>query len=171
MINYCVILAAINLIKYDWFSGIQWIIDVENYLVGLFTDNISFGCLMLGAPNLGNIAINSYKSTLVFSVFTPIILLVWCLFVLAFRACCKRTWDKLLDEFIGLTVITIWLLYPDVARVIFSSFSCVKNKDSSTRLFTDLEIMCWEGEHWNTIKYVSIPCIFIWIIGIPAFFF
>jgi hypothetical protein len=34
----------------------------------------------------------------------------------------------------------------------------------------ELDIRCWESKHLDYVKYVGVPAMIIWVIGIPAVF-
>ncbi len=52
----------------------------------------------------------------------------------------------------------------------FDSFNC-KNIDGETRIYKDLETMCWSNLHSFWSYVVALPSIFVWGLGIPAFAF
>ena len=66
-------------------------------------------------------------------------------------------------------VMLLWITYPDICHIIFTSLSCAK-KEGANRLVKNLDTICWEAEHLKFIALISIPGIFIWVIGVPLFF-
>lgn len=74
------------------------------------------------------------------------------------------------DRFINLLITTMWVIYPDLVKQLSNAMTCITLKDGSTRLFKDLDIVCWETEHDKTVKYIGIPVIIFYVVGIPLFF-
>lgn len=50
----------------------------------------------------------------------------------------------------------------------FQNFRC-KDIEGQSRLYKDLEILCWESTHSTFSFALALPSIFIWGIGIPLF--
>ena len=57
---------------------------------------------------------------------------------------------------VGMIIMTLWLIYPDICHVIFSSLSCINPAghtkepteiESVSRLYRDLATECWVGDH------------------------
>ena len=78
---------------------------------------------------------------------------------------------------VGMIIMTLWLIYPDICHVIFSSLSCINPAAGSkeptpieavSRLYRDLATECWEGDHLYYIIYITIPGLIFWVIGLPA---
>ena len=74
------------------------------------------------------------------------------------------------DKMVGITVVTFWLLHPDIAHAVFASLSCIE-RGGESRLFRDLDVACWQGQHQALVALVTVPSICFWIIGVPAYFF
>jgi len=83
----------------------------------------------------------------------------------------KHGWESFCNHFISTSLIILWLLYPEICHWIGTAFSCVTIEDGSVRMFSDLEIICWQGDHMSSIKFLCIPFMILWIIGIPALFY
>lgn len=71
---------------------------------------------------------------------------------------------------IGIAVVTFWLFHPDISHIVFASLSCT-DRAGESRLFNDLDIVCWTGQHNLFIWLISVPSILFWIIGLPAYFY
>lgn len=67
-------------------------------------------------------------------------------------------------------IMLLWLIYPDICHVIFSSLSCIE-KEGVQRLYRDLETICWKTEHLRFIMFITVPGLIFWVIGLPAFLF
>ena len=193
MINHCVILNAIGVIKYDWTPMVQSTLWWQTKVAHFVAKNISFGCLLMGPSRSHDPAFRTFFKELVFAVFVPILVIIWLrLLVLAWpqgsakdrenrnlteegakvRACCGRFTVSQTREstFVCAAIVTVWHFQPSVASYVFASFSCIE-KSGQQRLYQDLEIICWEGQHLWAIALVSIPAIIFWIIGPIVFFF
>ena len=80
------------------------------------------------------------------------------------------TVEGMKDKMVGITVVTFWLLHPDIAHVVFASLSCI-DRAGESRLLRDLDVACWQGQHRLLVGLVSIPSILFWVIGLPSYFF
>ena len=74
------------------------------------------------------------------------------------------------NKMIGVAVVTFWLFHPDVAHIVFASLSC-SDRGGESRLFNDLDIVCWQGQHASFVSFVSIPAVVLWIFGLPLYFY
>jgi len=81
---------------------------------------------------------------------------------------------------VGMIVMTLWLIYPDLCHVIFSSMSCINPSDgkknatpfeNTSRMYRDLDVICWSGHHLYYFVYVTVPGIILWVIGLPMVFY
>lgn len=85
---------------------------------------------------------------MIFTVLFPFLLLIWVIIVVVVQGVIYPKGPQILkDKIMSVTVITFWILQPDVARELFKAFTCVKNNGFSdeepSRLYHDLEIICW----------------------------
>ena len=72
------------------------------------------------------------------------------------------TWDK----FIATMVSVIYLLYPTVTRGTFTIVAC-QRVGSRMYLQMDLDIQCWEETHIFWVLHLFLPCVFLYVIGLP----
>jgi len=169
MVNHCVILNAIDAIKYDWSQSIRALLKWQSDFAFMAANNISFSCLIVGAGRSHSTEFQTFFKELVFAVCWPVVVLLWFAFLIFVSSCCRRArFDH--TKFTCAAVVTVWLFQPDVAQAIFASVSCIE-RDGKYWLFNDLDIRCWEGEHRNFVYYVSLPAFIIWIIAPPVIFF
>ena len=181
MVNHCVILNAVDSIKYDWTPMVKYTLYWQTRVARMVAKNISFSCLLIGVgtQDKGSIAneimkdfgFQTFFKELLFAVLLPILLIVWLGFLINVYGRLKGLGVKeRQDQLICSIVITVWMFQPDIASYIFASFSCVE-RGGKQRLFQDLEIICWEGQHLNFIYFVSIPFFVLWIILPPCVFY
>lgn len=52
----------------------------------------------------------------------------------------------------------------------FGAFNCY-NVDSESRVYGDLEIVCYQGAHKFWALCVALPSLIVWGLGIPFFAF
>jgi hypothetical protein len=64
-------------------------------------------------------------------------------------------------------------MYPNLCSVITEMFICIDPRygTKERRLFIDVDVVCFEGEHLNLVLKYCIPGFFIWILGIPYFIY
>ena len=71
---------------------------------------------------------------------------------------------------ISTLVILLFLIHPNLVQIMFSDFQCTPI-DDKTRVWLDLEIICWSGVHKFVSYFIALPSIIAWGIGIPFFAF
>ena len=65
------------------------------------------------------------------------------------------------------TIAIIWFLfYPTIVSYLAASINCTTIEGTS-RLYDDLEELCYQGRHAEIIFSVSIPGLILWAFGIP----
>ena len=171
MVNHCVILNAVDSIKYDWTPMVKYTLYWQTRVARMVAKNLSFSCLLLGAGKSHDPAFQTFFKELLLAVLFPLVLIVWLSFLINILGSMKGLGAKeKQDQLICSIVIVIWMFQPDIASYIFASFSCVE-RGGKQRLFQDLEIICWEGQHLNFIYFVSIPALLLWIILPPCIFY
>ena len=70
------------------------------------------------------------------------------------------------DASMATSVLLVYLLYPSIVRLSFSSLECIKIC-SKTLLQQDHQEICWQGRHLKIATLVSIPCILLFAVLIP----
>ena len=170
MINHCVILGAINDIKMNWWNIIDHYVAVEQFVTD-FTWRMSLSDCLFQQDEQNPITRSDllYQSMLFNALYPFIILLIYSVPVMITKMRSGTT-SLLRDRFISLLITTLWFIYPDLIQLLFNSFTCITLKDGSSRLFRDLEVVCWQNEHQWTVKYIGIPFILFYVVGIPLFF-
>jgi uncharacterized membrane protein len=86
---------------------------------------------------------------LMFKVFAPFVVIILMMIILVMKRKFKVDKDELLNEFICIAIICLYLFYTEICMTIFSIFSCMENaeKPSESRLYIDLDVVCYEGYH------------------------
>ena len=149
MVNHCVILNAVDAIKYDWTPMVRSTLWWQTQVAHFVAKNISFGCLLMGPSRSHDPAFRTFFKELVFAVFVPILVIIWLRFlILAWprgsakgreyrkqtedgseaQACCGRfsiSQDRESTS-VCAAVVAIWLFQPSVASYVFASFSCIE---------------------------------------------
>ena len=109
-----------------------------------------------------------YYMKLIFFAFLPAILgfgatLYWLL-----HSAIKRNFSELKNSLISTIVIVLFLVHPNIAKAMFSSFNCTQI-DSELRLMPDISQICFQGKHALYLYSVSAPSVILWAFGIPLF--
>ena len=75
-----------------------------------------------------------------------------------------------IGRIISTIIVVLFLVHPTITTISFNAFNC-QNIDGKSRLFDDLEILCYKGNH-NILSFgVAMPSIIIWGLGIPTIAF
>lgn len=72
-----------------------------------------------------------------------------------------------IGRIISTIIVVLFLVHPTITTISFSAFNC-QNIDGTERLFDDLEIICYKGQHSLFALGVALPSIIIWGLGIPT---
>ncbi|TNV74916.1 hypothetical protein FGO68_gene4333 [Halteria grandinella] len=72
------------------------------------------------------------------------------------------------NNFVSTLIVILFLLHPTITREMFVLFNC-KEIDGISRLYVDLEILCYQSEHLFILKWVAAPSLIFYSIGIPTF--
>ena len=82
---------------------------------------------------------------------------------------CKRINPKeRSDKSTATAIIVLFLFYPTIVSIIAKSVNCVQIEGES-RLFDDLQEICFEGTHLLIVITVTLPGLIGWAIGIPIY--
>ena len=74
------------------------------------------------------------------------------------------------DKATATSIIVLFLFYPTIVQILAKSINC-KDIEGTSRLFDDLEEVCYEGTHLLILCSVSIPGLIAWAVGIPVYAF
>ena len=175
LINHAMILSLINDIGFAWDEKVKVVMEIENYsYLWFFSNLIQFKCVLMG--DQGNSTVEqtpNFFQHLVFTAFYPFILLL-VFTILSYIFSISKGMAYIKNSIASFNLINLWLLYPDVTRQIFNTLSCADIVDGDkvdSRLFFDTEVKCWEGQHLNMIRFICIPGLFFWVIGLPGIFY
>ena len=68
--------------------------------------------------------------------------------------------------------IFVFVCIPPITTLTFEIFNCQDIFNNGQKyLIVDLDIQCWVGDHNLYAKLFGIPCLIIWVIGVPFFTF
>jgi len=130
-----------------------------------------FNCLLNGTTDLLTPRADDFNNMLLFTVLSPIVFIIWFSIIIYFARCIRGASHTITKLWWNMVIVTFWLTHPDICHYVFASFACINVDDSGkSRLFYDLEVVCWEGNHQWMINVLCIPSIIVFIIGMPAFF-
>lgn len=110
MVNHCVILNAVDSIKYDWTPMVKYTLYWQTRVARMVAKNISFSCLLIGAGKMHDFGFQTFFKELLFAVLLPILLIVWLGFLINVFGSMKGLGAKeKQDQLICSIVITIWM--------------------------------------------------------------
>ncbi|TNV88113.1 hypothetical protein FGO68_gene1765 [Halteria grandinella] len=85
----------------------------------------------------------------------------------------KRQEKEIVDEdkeiygkIITTVIVILFLLHPTLTREMFNMFNC-KNIEGVSRLYNDMDVICYEGMHQTVAFEIALPAIIVFSIGIP----
>lgn len=65
-------------------------------------------------------------------------------------------------------IVLLFLVHPTITTIMFNAFNCT-NIDGTSRLYEDLEVICYERSHKIIAFGVALPALFLWGLGIPSY--
>lgn len=92
---------------------------------------------------------------------TVVSYLVWTIIQLI-----QKNKEILKTKAISTIVILLFFVHPNLVSFLFNFFNCIEI-DGESRVKNDLEILCYEGDHFFWAVILAIPSLLIWGIGIP----
>ena len=82
---------------------------------------------------------------------------------------CKRVHpQERNDKSTATAIIVLFLFYPTIVSILAKSLNCMVI-EGETRLFDDLEEVCYTGTHLLMVLTVSMPGLIGWAAGIPIY--
>lgn len=82
---------------------------------------------------------------------------------------CKRVHpQERNDKSTATAIIVLFLFYPTIVSILAKSLNCMVI-EGETRLFDDLEEVCYTGTHLLVVLTVSMPGLIAWAAGIPIY--
>ena len=102
--------------------------------------------------------------------FAPLICVALTMIFWAIHSTIKKEWRKFRSRTISTVIVIFFLIHPSVSRMMFKPFNCLKIENDS-RMMADLGEICYEGKHLSVGVAISLPGLFIWVLGIPVFAF
>ena len=106
-----------------------------------------------------------YSKLIFYSAFPVLITLLSLIFWLIFKIFARLSYYPF-GRAISVMVIIMFLVYPTIVSLAFSTLRCV-DVDGDLRLLDDLEIQCWSSSHTVLSLYVAIPSLVVWGLGMP----
>jgi hypothetical protein len=75
-----------------------------------------------------------------------------------------------IGRIISTIIVVLFLIHPTITTISFNAFNC-QDIDGTSRLYDDLEILCYKGNHKMMAFGVALPSILVWGLGIPTLAF
>ncbi|CDW71166.1 UNKNOWN [Stylonychia lemnae] len=64
-------------------------------------------------------------------------------------------------KIVSSVIIILFFIHPTITTQMFNAFNC-QDIDGTLRLFEDLEVICYQGNHFYIALFVALPSIIIW---------
>eukprot|EP00347_Sterkiella_histriomuscorum_P005934 403354704 len=98
----------------------------------------------------------------------PLILIMGCFIGWSLYKVFLRVQIDVLSRTISSVVISLFLAHPSIVQYMFNDFKC-KDIEGEQRVYSDLEVTCWDVQHYIYSYFVALPSIIVWGLGIPFF--
>ena len=152
---------------------LQWPSSVDAMLSIMSVISSAGSTLLVPDCELTHIATSDafFMKQIAFTFLVPMIIVI-CIMVWSIIhvscSCCKRVkWRDTKTNCILSVVLMLFLSYPMLTRMCLSMFKC-PTVGGQRYLMADLEEPCFEGRHTIHMMLLSVPQIFLYILGLPA---
>jgi len=156
---------------------LQWPDSVDACLTTMATISSAGSTLLIPDCELTNIptADAFYMKQIAFALLVPgaivFILIVWSVInICCARVCCKMKSRDVKNNTILTIVLMLFLSYPMLTRLTMSALKCPVIGDGLW-LMADLQEPCFEDRHIAYVMAVTVPCILVYIVGLPVIAF
>ena len=75
------------------------------------------------------------------------------------------------DKWVATMIALAYLLYPTLCNATFALVGCRYIGRYYAYIQMDMQIKCFDDEHWSIIMAIFFPALLAYVIGIPMFFF
>jgi len=164
--NYLQLVFLTTQFNLKWPSTIVNLFAVQKSMGSTLEQIFSFDCY-----GTGNEAIDSskaYYSKLILFAILP--LGIFAISFLYWASLCLYydTNSYIKRELFTTAIVLFFLVYPNIAKVMFSHFSCIAIDFKGNFLQENTQIECWVKDHTFYSIIVAIPSIILWAIGFPT---
>lgn len=111
-----------------------------------------------------------YRKMVMYALLPILLAIISLLFWLIYLKCRKRGYGELKTKFLSTIIVCCYIVHPNICESVFTSFNCI-DIEGTYRLSNNVATVCYEGIHMKYLAMVSIPSLFIWVLGIPFYAF
>ncbi|CAG9320644.1 unnamed protein product [Blepharisma stoltei] len=166
LINYLQMITLVARLKLNWPFYIEYWLANQGYPGEVPTHWISLDCYLMDERDPDSYKTIYFKK-LITIVALPAILGFAAFIFWSFIAIFQRNWKMMKNELIATICILLFLILPSITDYMFSIFSCTYIYDK-LYLVSNLDIKCWNDDHYFYAVTIALPGIIVWSIGIPA---
>ena len=164
--NYLQIILVTTQFNLSWPSYVIQLFSIQKSAATASDQIFSIDCYF-NKENSNNIH-NVYFYKVIFAALLPFIISIISFIVWLFICFAHNTNDYLKRELFTTIIVIFFLVHPNIVKTIFGSVSCRSISGIGYWLMDDLEIQCWNLEHINFVLIITLPCIILWVFGIPT---
>lgn len=114
-------------------------------------------------------SIASIQKKLIVIAVAPVLVAVLAIFMWGNVKIIRSKTTKVFCKSVASVIILFFLLHPTITRYSFSQFDCRTIDPGEQWLVSNLNIRCWQDTHQAVALTLALPCIIMWVIGLPAF--
>ena len=164
--NYLQLMSLTANFNFNWPTYVLELFNVQQQAVSGADTLFSVDCY-LSTKGTGNVG-DSYYYELILMALLPFI--IFAISSLAWLGVTFHTMDYsyLKRELLLTVIILVFLVYPNITIFNFSHFDCRAIDMLGSFLRTNYAIQCWTERYTLYALIVVIPCIILWVIGLPT---
>ena len=169
LVNHLQLLQVIAKINFGWPKAIQEILNLQAFMAALPERIISVDCLLIDTVFEFATPIRLFYTRLIsFNLIPFVIVIISVVFWAIKKAINKFSNKERKDKTYSTIIIMLFLFYPTIVSYLAESMNCYELEGVS-RLYNDLEEVCWQNNHLMIVITVTLPGLFLWSLGIPFF--
>ncbi|CAG9309876.1 unnamed protein product [Blepharisma stoltei] len=162
--NYLQLVMLVTTFNLKWPSLVWKVFAIQN-TAGSANDQIfSFDCFL----QIKDEPDQYYYSKLILMSLAPLVIALVSLTVWILIYTKRKNLRHFRNDYISTCVILLFLIHPNIVKMMFGAFSCKQINSGERWLTVDYDIRCWDSKHIFYLCLVVIPSIILWGIGIPA---
>ncbi|CAG9312680.1 unnamed protein product [Blepharisma stoltei] len=164
LLNYLQLITPISAFKLNWSSEVLALFEFQSNTDYIQPQIYSVQCLLQKYSSQQS----TYFETLFITALIPFVLIILLIIFWMILKLVKSSFPTFWDDFISTCIILLFLLHSSIVKKMFASMNCTEINNGEYWLEEDLDIKCWNYEHYFYVMTISLPTIIIWGIILPT---
>ena len=165
LVNYLQLVMMTAAFELDWPNYVKELFLVQESAGSVSDQIFSIDCFLEDETDSTDAI---FFNKVLFMSLLPVIVTVPALIFWGMMSCTKITLNYMKEEFVCTLIVLIFLVQPNIIKVMFKAVNCIEIDSGEYWLVEDLDIKCWDDKHSMYAFNIALPSIFLWGILIPG---